>query len=65
MANEYLVFVEAADYFEIEAENEEEAKSNAVEAFKSNSADAAFHATVMREQAKEDDTFFAAEGAEA
>ncbi len=58
MSKEYLVFVEACDYFDVEAENEEEAKVGAVEIFKSNSLDAAFQATVMRESKPDgEDTF--------
>jgi len=51
---DYLVFVEACDYFDVSAENEEQAKIEAVEAFKDNSNDAAFQATVMLGSESED-----------
>jgi len=51
---DYLVFVEACDYFNVSAENKERAKIEAVEVFKSNSTDAAFEATVMQESEPED-----------
>jgi hypothetical protein len=54
VSKDYLVFVEACDYFDVEADNEEQAKIEAVEVFKSNTTDAAFQATVMRESEPEE-----------
>jgi hypothetical protein len=62
MSKDYLVFVESCDYFDVTADSEDQAKREAVEIFKSNPHDAAFEATVMREQDSEDnDTFLVRE----
>jgi hypothetical protein len=57
MNKEYLVFVEACDYFDVEAENEEQAKVTAVEVFSNNSHAAAFQVTIMREREDGVDSF--------
>lgn len=49
MSKEYLVFVQGADYFEVEAADEQSAKTVAVETFKNNPGSAAYDAEIMRE----------------
>jgi len=55
--SEFMVLVEACNYFEVEAGNEEDAKAVAVEAFKNNPETAAYSAEVVRETKDGEDTF--------
>jgi hypothetical protein len=48
VTKDYLVFVEACDYVEVEASDEDNAKRAAVDTFKNNPAGAAFNAEIMR-----------------